>query len=120
FSELLNACGRSAVKSPVSRRNFMRRTVLMLLVSAALLIACTPESVPVAEDTAAAPATVAVTDTAAIIQTATSAPTQMAQSEQCPSIVAQALTAVDSACQRTGRNQICYGNVQLSAEFREG
>jgi hypothetical protein len=99
----------------------MRRTVVALITVAILIAACTPEQPPAAT-ASASPATVTASETAssAPIQTSSPAATESAQSAQCPAIVAQALTAVDTACQRTGRNQICYGNVQLSAEFNEG
>lgn len=32
----------------------------------------------------------------------------------CPSIVRDALAATDAACQSTGRNQACYGNISLN------
>lgn len=38
----------------------------------------------------------------------------------CPAIVQQAMSAVDSACQDTGRNEACYGNVQLTAQAQPG
>ena len=36
-----------------------------------------------------------------------------AQTTTCPEIVEQALDAVDTLCSEVGRNQACYGNVQL-------
>lgn len=39
-----------------------------------------------------------------------------AQSETCPDIVTNALSAVDEFCLELGRNQACYGNVALAAE----
>jgi hypothetical protein len=39
----------------------------------------------------------------------------LAQDPTCPQIVQQALAAADAACVNTGRNQACYGNVNLSA-----
>ncbi len=39
----------------------------------------------------------------------------LAQDPTCPQIVQQALAAADSVCANTGRNQACYGNVNLSA-----
>jgi hypothetical protein len=97
----------------------MRRTVVVLIIVAALIAACTPEQSP--EATASiSTATATGTETAAPTVTSLPAPTETTQSAQCPAVVAQALTAVDTACQRTGRNQICYGNVQLSAEFNDG
>jgi hypothetical protein len=38
----------------------------------------------------------------------------------CPTIVQTALETTDSACEDTGRNQACYGNVRLEVEAREG
>ena len=43
-----------------------------------------------------------------------------AQDTACPVIVSDALAAVDSACEATGRNQACYGNVTLAAEAQAG
>lgn len=43
-----------------------------------------------------------------------------AQSSTCPDIVEAAMNAVDELCADTGRNQACYGNVQLSAEPQSG
>ncbi len=40
----------------------------------------------------------------------------LAQSADCPAIVQTALSAADTACASTGRNQACYGNVQLTAQ----
>jgi hypothetical protein len=40
--------------------------------------------------------------------------------ESCPTIVQSALKAVDQACLATGRNQACYGNIQLIAESQTG
>ncbi len=80
-------------------------TTTALLLALLLLNGCTSEP--------AAPTATASSNTQV------PAPTTVASAE-CPAIVLQALTAVDSACRETGRNQICYGNVQLSAEFREG
>lgn len=40
--------------------------------------------------------------------------------ETCPTIVQTALETTDSACEDTGRNQACYGNVRLDVEAREG
>jgi hypothetical protein len=39
-----------------------------------------------------------------------------AQSLSCPDIVEQALEAVENYCSELGRNQACYGNIQLSAQ----
>lgn len=38
----------------------------------------------------------------------------------CPSIVETALSAADTACDGTGRNEVCYGNIQIEATAREG
>ncbi len=38
----------------------------------------------------------------------------------CPTIVRSALDATDAACETTGRNQACYGNIQLEAVPQEG
>lgn len=43
----------------------------------------------------------------------------LAQSD-CPDIVQTALDAADQACASTGRNQACYGNVDLSAQPEPG
>jgi uncharacterized protein YgiM (DUF1202 family) len=40
--------------------------------------------------------------------------------EDCIAIVQAALDATDRACDATGRNQACYGNIRMSAEPREG
>jgi Bacterial SH3 domain len=45
--------------------------------------------------------------------------TVLAQAD-CPSIVNAALSAVDSACSSTGRNQACYGNIHLNATPQDG
>jgi uncharacterized protein YraI len=37
--------------------------------------------------------------------------------ETCPAIVETALDTLDSLCADTARNQVCYGNVRLEAEF---
>lgn len=37
----------------------------------------------------------------------------------CPDIVAEALTATDSFCSQIGRNEACYGNLQISAELAD-
>jgi hypothetical protein len=37
----------------------------------------------------------------------------------CPSIVQTALNAADEACNDTGRNEVCYGNIQIEATARE-
>lgn len=42
-------------------------------------------------------------------------PMVMAQSGTCPEIVRTAQQAADQQCVNTGRNQACYGNVNLSA-----
>lgn len=43
-----------------------------------------------------------------------------AQDAICPAIVQTALAATDEACAETGRNQACYGNINLEAEPQEG
>lgn len=40
------------------------------------------------------------------------------QGDNCPAIVEQALISTDEACMNLGRNQVCYGNQQVSAEGR--
>lgn len=44
----------------------------------------------------------------------------LAQGTDCPDLVAKALAAADQACQATGRNQACYGNVDMTAEAQPG
>lgn len=39
----------------------------------------------------------------------------VAQNPDCPTIVREALAATNAACENTGRNQACYGNVSLQA-----
>jgi len=46
--------------------------------------------------------------------------TSVAAQSDCPTIVQNALSATDDACQGTGRNQACYGNISLEAEPQEG
>jgi uncharacterized protein YraI len=46
--------------------------------------------------------------------------TTAAAQTDCPTLVRAALSAVDVSCTDTGRNQVCYGNVQLVATPREG
>lgn len=43
-------------------------------------------------------------------------PVALLAQTDCPTIAQQALVAADQYCQTTGRNQACYGNIQLSAE----
>src|SRR5262249_32301665 len=43
-----------------------------------------------------------------------------AQDATCPTIVQDALAATDSACATTGRNQACYGNIDLHASPQPG
>jgi hypothetical protein len=43
----------------------------------------------------------------------------LAQTVDCPSIVEDALSATDNACEDTGRNEACYGNINLFAEPQE-
>ena len=38
----------------------------------------------------------------------------------CPTIITTALETVDSACEATSRNQLCYGNITLNVTPREG
>lgn len=38
-----------------------------------------------------------------------------AQDRDCPTIVSEALTAIDDVCSATGRNEACYGNNNLTA-----
>lgn len=45
---------------------------------------------------------------------------RVAAQADCPSIVQEALSATDQACSTIGRNQACYGNVDLEATAREG
>lgn len=40
--------------------------------------------------------------------------------EDCPAIVQAALTATDQVCSVTGRNQACYGNINLEVVPQEG
>ncbi len=47
------------------------------------------------------------------------APTVFAQ-DACPAIVSAALDATQNACDATGRNQVCYGNVLLNATPQTG
>jgi hypothetical protein len=44
----------------------------------------------------------------------------VAAQADCPTIVQTALDATDKACADTGRNQACYGNVNLQAVAQEG
>jgi hypothetical protein len=44
----------------------------------------------------------------------------LAQGVDCPSIVQSALTATDQVCNSTGRNQACYGNLNLQAVPQPG
>lgn len=39
----------------------------------------------------------------------------VAQNDTCSTLVQSALKIVDSSCNETGRNQVCYGNITLSA-----
>ncbi|MDX2078972.1 MAG: hypothetical protein SFZ02_21245 [bacterium] len=41
-----------------------------------------------------------------------------AQSEECPIAVEEILVAVGDVCEDTGRNQVCYGNLEISATGR--
>ncbi len=44
----------------------------------------------------------------------------LAQNGNCPEIVKTALAAADQVCQSTGRNQACYGNVDMTAQAQAG
>ncbi|MBI1281164.1 MAG: hypothetical protein GC179_23765 [Anaerolineaceae bacterium] len=44
----------------------------------------------------------------------------LAQASSCPEIVSKALSAADTACKKTGRNQACYGNFNLQATGQPG
>jgi hypothetical protein len=46
--------------------------------------------------------------------------TVAAQDEVCTAIIQEALAVVGEACAATGRNQACYGNIQLAVTPREG
>ncbi|MDX2136447.1 MAG: SH3 domain-containing protein [Chloroflexota bacterium] len=46
--------------------------------------------------------------------------TAAAQNETCTAIIQEALAVVGEACAATGRNQACYGNIQLAATPRDG
>jgi len=39
--------------------------------------------------------------------------------DTCPTIVADALEATDSVCSGIGRNEACYGNIQISADLAD-
>lgn len=43
-----------------------------------------------------------------------------AQNMDCPTIVKNALAAADQFCKETGRNEACYGNINLMAEAQSG
>jgi hypothetical protein len=47
------------------------------------------------------------------------APFALAQ-DDCPALVKQAYDTIEAACQDTGRNQACYGNVLMQATPHEG
>ncbi len=47
------------------------------------------------------------------------APAALAQAN-CSAIVKAAMDEIDNACLTTGRNQVCYGNIQLTATPRTG
>lgn len=55
-----------------------------------------------------------------LLLTAAYSPVTIAQQDVCPVIVNTAVEAVDAACAPTGRNQACYGNIDVSATPREG
>jgi hypothetical protein len=46
--------------------------------------------------------------------------TSVAAQATCPGIVNDALTYLNRACSRTGRNQVCYGNLTLVAQPQPG
>jgi len=46
--------------------------------------------------------------------------TLAAAQDTCPTVVQEALTALDAKCQLTERNQACYGNVALTAFPQDG
>jgi uncharacterized protein YraI len=48
------------------------------------------------------------------------APALALAQEDCPAIIQSALDATDQQCEDIGRNQACYGNVQLHAEPQAG
>lgn len=48
------------------------------------------------------------------------APAVALAQEDCPAIIQAALDATDQQCEAIGRNQACYGNVQLDAEPQDG
>ena len=41
-----------------------------------------------------------------------------AQSEECPLVIQEILVSVNDVCAETGRNQVCYGNIAITAEGR--
>ncbi len=43
-----------------------------------------------------------------------------AQDATCAQLIEQALNTVDGACRNVGRNQACYGNIELSVTVRDG
>lgn len=49
-----------------------------------------------------------------------STPQESIAAQTCPAIVETALDTVDAVCSLTGRNQTCYGHVELSAEAQPG
>lgn len=44
----------------------------------------------------------------------------LAQTTDCPDIVRQALGSADQFCKDLGRNQVCYGNVDMAAQPQPG
>lgn len=48
------------------------------------------------------------------------ASTAYSQGQSCPAIVETALEAVEEVCANAGRNQACYGNVELTAQPKPG
>jgi hypothetical protein len=82
----------------------MRLIWLILLSLLVLLSACSeePPPPPVEESPTITPPT--------------AVPAQTVSSNQvCPDFVQDALSEVDGTCDATGRNQACYGNMQISA-----
>jgi hypothetical protein len=86
-----------------------RRIWFILMYVLLLCTACTPGTAP-----AATPEPTIVT-----VETETPTSVPAAASNDCPLIVANALAAVDTACQGTGRNQVCYGNILLTADWQD-
>lgn len=43
----------------------------------------------------------------------------LAQADECPELVQEALDAAETLCSPTARNEACYGNVQIDAELND-